>query len=114
MKTLPYVACRNCKRVMEVETVDDLVEKARRVAYDFNCPCGHNYPVSLEVALAIIDREEKPEADEKTLKYERAKEAMETTGGNRGRAAEILGVSKTTIDNWMKFKPAETVLADNN
>lgn len=112
MKTLPIVHCQGCKRMLEFDR-DDLIEGTVRSSYTIFCFCNWEIPVPLTVALEQIDKAESPDVDEKVLKANRAKVALEQAGGNKRRAAQILGVSPPTVDNWLKHLPAEKVSAEN-
>jgi transcriptional regulator with GAF, ATPase, and Fis domain len=111
METMPFVYCQGCKRMLKFGK-EDLIERGLRTNYTIYCFCNWEIGVPLDLALSLIDAVEKPDEDEKVLKAQRAKDALESTGGNKARAAQLLGVSTQTITNWLKYLPAEKASAE--
>jgi len=62
----------------------------------------YHFPPTVNSAQPSIKNTQKPLLNRTDLKKKQLIEALESTGGNQSRAAEILGISRVTVWNRMK------------
>jgi transcriptional regulator with PAS, ATPase and Fis domain len=62
----------------------------------------HHFPPTINSAQPSVKNTENPSLHRTEMKKKQLIEALESTGGNQSRAAEILGISRVTVWNRMK------------
>jgi len=62
----------------------------------------HHFPPTVNADLAPVDQTKKIRFNHPDMKKKQLVAALESSGGNQSRAAEILGISRVTVWNRMK------------
>jgi transcriptional regulator of acetoin/glycerol metabolism len=62
----------------------------------------YHFPPAVHQTQPLVRNNKKSPLIRKELKKKELIEALESTGGNQSRAAEILGISRVTVWNRMK------------
>lgn len=125
MKILPIVKCKGCPAMLEFER-EDVKEQGVGFKFTIECPLCHatmlvnhmmefmpkeepeTVPVPAEIepprGATIVGR-----ADTDAEKLEKGQRAFRAYAKHRSysKAADELGVSTTTIKNWLEFLPPD-------
>ncbi len=62
----------------------------------------YHFPPTVNSAQPSVKNTSTPPLNRTDMKKKQLIEALESTGGNQSRAAEILGISRVTVWNHMK------------
>ena len=118
MKTLPIITCRSCYRTFEYDPKKDVVEKRWDQVYVVNCVCKTytRLPRSVIEDLGLnakppVEEAPPPKTEEKPV-VDKQQRAIDTAlavkkAGSKNQAAKVLGVSPQTVNNYLKWLPAD-------
>jgi len=121
MKQIPIIQCHQCYRWLEFAP-EDVIERRWDQRYDVNCPAPCNTLIHLPqmvfrtMGYNKIQEEEappppvaKPEGKPVVDKQQRAIDTALAVkkAGSKNQAAKVLGVSPQTVNNYLKWLPAD-------